>query len=270
MMIRRFGMVAAMGLMAVYMQEAGEGGEPGAGTGPEVETGGKATTQVEVKTPPAAEQVPEPVKGATEALDKAGFAAVDDDPGLTYTLGFLAQNGFNSETPSVVKALQGDFSLLKAELAQKGAAGWEQAIGLAEQSYERHVAELDATAAKVADIVTGFAEQQGVDWEQAVQHVSSTANDDEKAAINQLLSDPKTAHIAAGYITNSFMQGSDTEVQPQVKATSTGGQPTGQPGAGQPLTRREYAAELGKLQKSLGEDYLNSPQAKALYRRLKT
>ncbi len=266
MMIRRFAFLgAALAMSAVYMQEADDAGGDLGGTDPAVAAAPTTKVDVPAKATPEV-QAPEPQKGDAEALDAAGFAADPNDPGLTYTLGFLAKNGFTSETPSVAAALKGDFSLLKAELAQKGAAGWEQAIGLAEQSYDRHVKELDAQATKVGEIVTAFAESQGVDWEQAVQHVANTANDDEKSAINELLGNPATAHIAAAYITGAYINGSDTEVQPQAKATSQGGQQSREP-AGGPLSRAEYTKEMAKLRDALGEDYLNSPQAQALYRR---
>lgn len=212
--------------------------------------------------------VPKPEPKDDDVLDKAGFAANPDDPGLTYALGFLAKNGFTSESPSVQAALSGDFSLLKAELATKGAAGWEQAVGLAEKSYEAHVKELDAQAEQVGKIVTGVAENLGVDWEAAVKFVAGSAKDEEKTALNGLLGNPATAHIAAAYISNAYLSADGVEVQPAAKAVADGASVTNDTGKGGPLSRREYTAEMEKLRRSMGDGYMDSPQAQALYRRL--
>lgn len=231
-----------------------------------VEPAAKPTVDVGGK--PEEAPVPKPEPKDDEVLDKAGFEANPDDPGLTYALGFLAKNGFTSESPSVQAALNGDFSLLKAELATKGAAGWEQAVGLAEKSYEAHVKELDAKADQVGKIVTGVAENLGVDWEEAVKHVASSAKDEEKTALNGLLSNPATAHIAAAYISNAYLSADGVEVAPAAKAVADGASVTQDTGKGGPLSRREYTAEMEKLRRSMGEGYMDSPQAQALYRRL--
>lgn len=246
------------------MNAAGEGGEPG---------GGAPVSAPVDKAPKEPVAAPLPVTGGSpkgteeeSVLDKAGFAESEDDPGLNYALNFLASNGFNSSSPSVLKALEGDFSLLKAELASKGVQGWEQAISLAEQSYERHVAEMEGVAEQVGGIVTQVAEQFGVDWEQAAAHVGSTAKPEEREALNSLLTDPATAHIAASYIATAFINGGDVEIAPQAKAVGDGStRPTT---AGGTLSRQEYTQELAKLRKTLGDDYINSPQAQALYQRL--
>src|SRR5690606_14723491 len=257
MSLFRIGALATIGMM-VYMDEAGgDGGDGGSAAA--------AATPAAAAAP--AVEVPAAVKGDAEVLDAAGYAPADNDPGLNYAMKFLASNGFNADNPAVAAAFDGDFSLLKAELAQKGLAGWEQALGLAEQSYERHTKELDAKAGKVGEIVTGLAAEMGVDWEQAVQHVANAAKPEEKTALNSLLSDPATAHIAAHYITSAFINGGDTEIEPAARPVDAAVGAVNGP-AGGALSRREYNAELGKLRTSLGDAYMDSPQAQALYRRL--
>lgn len=276
MMMSRFGMFtllgsALMGAM-VYRAEAddGTGGGGGGGnvivddTGAAVDKGGKPVPPLPGVQPGVK---PEP-KDDASILDAAGFAPAEGDPGLNYAMKFLAGNGFNADNPAVAAAFEGDFSLLKAELAQKGIAGWEQALGLAEQSYGRHVKSQEERADAVGAIVSEFAEQQGVDWEQAVAHVAGSAKPEERTALNQLLADPATAHIAAGYITSAFINHGDTEIEPAARATGSN-VTTPRVSGGEPLSRREYTAELGKLRQQLGDDsYMQSPQAQALYRRL--
>lgn len=268
-MRNRFGILAAFGSLAmVLMDEAGgDGGDGGGAPATVAVPAAPAAPAKPAVQPKGTEEVQTPQKEGAGALDAAGFEEVADDPGLNYALTFLAGNGFNAENPAVQAAFQGDFSLLKAELAAKGVQGWEQALGLAEQSYARAVKGKEETDAQVGQIVTDFAEQNGVDWEQAVAFVASTAKPEEKTAINSLLADPATAHIAAAYITGAFLNGGDTEIDPQARATTDAPRAV-QAGGGAPLSRREYTAELGKLRQSLGDDYMHSAQAQALYRRL--
>jgi hypothetical protein len=270
--MKRFGI--GMALMAVgfgysvLMDAAdGAGGDlPGAAT---VDETGATAAKPNVKLPGAVDAPPSAApKDDAAVLGEAGFAPVEGDPGLNYAMKFLAGNGFNAENPAVAAAFEGDFSLLKAELAQKGIAGWEQALGLAEQSFDRHVKANEATQAEVGGIVTALAEQMGVDWEAAVGHVSKAAGAEERSALNTLLSDPKTAHIAANYITNSYINAGDTEIEPASRATGAGAVASNERGGGA-LSRREYTAEMAKLRQSVGDSYMDTPQAQALYRRLK-
>lgn len=263
--MKRFGIVG-MGLMGMSVMLGLLEGEPeAAAPAATVETAAPATVKLDEGTkPPVADDKAKP--GDAEVLDKAGFAPAENDPGLNYAMKFLAGNGFNAGDPAVAAAFEGDFSLLKAELAQKGIAGWEQALGLAEQSYERHVKENDAKAAKVGELVGGIAEAMGVDWEAAVGHVSKSASSEEKSALNTLLSDPATAHIAARFIAGSFIESGDTEIEPAARATGAEAKSIQTP-AGGPLSRQEYTAELAKLRRAVGPDYMSTPQAAALFRR---
>ena len=247
---------------ARLMEAADEGGE---GAAPAPAAAAKPATKIDAA--PVVPEAAKPEPGDAEILDKAGYAADEKDPGLTYAMKFLAKNGFNADNPAVDAAFAGNFDLLKAELAQKGIQGWEQALGLAEQSYDRHVKENDAKADKVGAVVTEIAAGMGVDWEQAVAHIGKSASAEEKGALNQLLSDPATAHIAARFISGSFIESGDTEIEPAAKAVGAATSAHAGP-AGGALSRAEYTAEMGKLRTTLGDEYVNSPQAAALYRRL--
>ena len=266
-MMKRFGIVGMglAGMLAMAYVYDGEPDAAAAAAGAEPPAAKPATKIDAVAAAVPKEEKPQP--GDAEILDKAGYAADEKDPGLTYAMKFLATNGFNAENPAVEAAFAGNFDLLKAELAQKGIQGWEQALGLAEQSYARHVKENDAKADKVGEVVTEIAAGMGVDWEQAVAHIGKSASAEEKGALNQLLSDPATAHIAARFISGSFIESGDTEIEPAARATGAATSAHAGP-AGGALSRAEYTAEMGKLRTTLGDEYVNSPQAAALYRRL--
>lgn len=264
--MKRFGIVG-MGLFGMAVMSGFLEGEPAAAAPAAAVEAEAAKPTVDLGKEAPAPVLPAEKPGDVDVLDKAGYAPAENDPGLNYAMNFLAKNGFNSDNPAVEAAFGGDFSLLKAELAQKGLPGWEQALGLAEQSYDRHVKENDAKADAVGKVALEIAENMGVDWEQAVAHVGATATPAEKTAINSLLSDPATAHIAARFIAGSFIEGGDTEIEPAARAV--GAEVKAHQGAAQgALSRAAYTAELGKLRKTLGDDYISSPQAAALYSRL--
>jgi hypothetical protein len=265
--MKRFGIVG-MGLFGMMAMHGLHEGEPDAAAPAAAAEPAPASVKLDEGKPAVVPKDEKPQPGDAEVLDKAGYAPAEGDPGLTYAMKFLATNGFNADNPAVEAAFGGDFSLLKAELAQKGLPGWEQALGLAEQSYDRHTKDNDAKAAEVGKLVTDVAESMGVDWEQAVVHVGKSASSEEKSALNSLLSDPKTAHIAARFISGSFIESGDTEIEPAARAVGANVKASHESGGGS-LTRAEYNAEMGKLRQKLGDEYVNSPQAGALYRRLK-
>lgn len=248
---------------AFMNEEGGDTGNAGGGTTTETKPSVKVD---EGKKAPETTPAPKPEPGDAEVLSKAGFESTEDK-GLNYALTFLARHGFTADNPAVGAAFEGDFSMLKAELAQKGVQGWEQALGLGEQAYARLQKENEAAVAESGKIALEIAERSGVDWEAAVQHTSASASPEIKTALNDLLRSPATAAIAAGFITNSYLEGSNEEVQPRVSALGDQVQNANRQVQGGPLSRQEYTKEMAALRKKLGDDYLNSPEAQALYAR---
>lgn len=251
------------GLNRVLMEE--ETGGEGNGNGGGNDTGTKApatSLDTEANKEPV---VPKEQPGDDDVLDKAGYAK-SQDQGLNYALTFLAKNGFTADNPAVDAAMGGDFSLLKAELAQKGLAGWEQALGLGEQAYERAVKAQEAQQKEVGDLVLKVAEESGVAWEEAVAHIGKVATNEEKTALNELMKSPATARIAAAFITGSFLNGGEGEREP-VPAARDAAQTTVSTKGGT-LSRAEFTKEMAALRNKMGDSYINSPEAAALYRRL--
>lgn len=257
-MIKRFGLAAF--LMA---EEAGAEGGPA--TVPAEVEAKPSTTKLDSGKAPEQAPVPEEKPGDADILDKAGFAQ-SEDQGLNYSLAFLARNGFTADNPAVDAAMGGDFSLLKAELAAKGVAGWEQALGLGEQAYGRAVTAQKEKQAEVGKVVLSIAEESGVDWEEAVAHIGKSASDAEKTTLNNLMADPATARIAAAFITGQFLQTGTSERDP-VAAVGASTAPANQ-GQGGKITRREYTEKMRELRGKMGDGYINSPEAQALYNRL--
>lgn len=193
------------------------------------------------------------------------------DPGMDMALSFVGKLGFDPNHPAMLKAGEGDFSFMKAALAGLGAKaqGWEQYIALAERAYEGAVekANTDAAAVRSAIYKTAGGEEA---WGQIAAWAKGVATEAEKAAINRMLaSDPVEARAAVLMLKSQYEAASGTTIEP---ANPLRG---GQPGAGadsnsvQPLSPRDYAAEVNKLMQTKGPQAVNanSPEYRALQQR---
>lgn len=223
---------------------------------------------------PVLPAVSAPVPAVTEPVVKPAPAAeaiqyeATGDPGLDYALGFIAKAGIDDQHPALIAASNGDFGLLKAFLAEKGIAGWEQAIALGEKAYEGLAAKASAEAAQIGESVVQVAAGLGVDWEDAVVHAREHGTDEEIAAINDALKNPATAKMAALWVTYNYANAAGTTVAPAKSAVKPEAAPTGLPGGQAPLTRVEFSNEVGKLHKRMGDAYTASPEYRALAARL--
>lgn len=192
------------------------------------------------------------------------------DAGLDYSLSFVAKAGFAEDHPAMVAAFKGDFGLLKAELAQKGIPGWEQAVALGEQAYKKFSDEAAADIKAVGETVLATAAQVGVDWEDTVKWAKENGTQDELAAINDMLAKPGTAKIAAFYLTSQYANSGKVSVPPQRQAAKPDAvAESGPANSSTPITRVEFAREAGNLQRKYGDEkYMQSAEYQALYRRL--
>lgn len=190
------------------------------------------------------------------------------DPGLDYALGFLGKAGYTDDHPAIQSAAQGDFGLLKAELASKGITGWEQALALAERAYETSQTKAAETVAAVQESVTLVAESLGVDWEAAVEFARETATPEEVETINQMFSNPYTAKMAALWVSHAYSNNPNTSVPPARAPVKPNAIPAEGNTSQGTITRAEFASEAGQLHKRFGDAYTTSPEYKALARRL--
>jgi len=84
------------------------------------------------------------------------------DVGLDMALEFVGRHGFHPDHPALQAAVKGDFSILSAKLAEKGAVGYERFVALAEKAYGENKTKAEAKAsAELANVhkVVGGAEQ---------------------------------------------------------------------------------------------------------------
>lgn len=215
---------------------------------------------------PVPEPAPEPVKpkGKTEEAPAVEYEETGD-PGLDFALAFVGRAGIDSDHPAMQAAAAGDFGLLKALLAQKGIAGWEQAVALGEQAVERAKGKATELQGQIQEAVAGVAEAVGVDWEAAVVWARENADEAEIEAINGLFQSPLTAKIAAHYIASQFAANAERPAgKPAVRADAGGAVAVSQTGS---LTRIEFAQEAEKLFRQFGNGYMDRPEYKQLQAR---
>jgi len=155
---------------------------------------------------PTPEAKPEPI-APLEADDagKGGFTyQPTGDSKLDMTLAFVGKHGFGPEHPAIKAAIEGDFSLMKAQMAEKGIAGADAYIALGEAAYATMKAENDKRRAEdkaAVEAVVGGAEN----WEAIKEWAGKNADDSEKTAISALLSKGgMEAKIAATFLAANF------------------------------------------------------------------
>lgn len=213
-------------------------------------------TPAQTPTTPAAPTAP-----AAVAYDQTG------DVGLDMALDFVGKLGIAKDHPAMAATATGDFSLIKAHLAQMGdkARGWEQFVALAEQSYTRQTAAVAETAKQVSAAVVAVAGSQE-SWDAIKSWASQNATPEEKAGINAMFdAGPMQARAAAVMLKGLYEKAAGTIVNPKSAVrpdASSGANPT----AG-PLSRKDYAAEVRKLHAKLGNRMEGSAEYRALQQR---
>lgn len=202
-------------------------------------------------TPPV---VP-PVVAPSPAADEADTGVVEYEPtgdvGLDMALAFVGKAGFRADHPAMKAAVEGDFDLISAELAAKGVAGWEQFIKLGKEAYAKQDAAAKAKQAELQTMVekvAGGKEQ----WAAVQSWASANATPQEKAEINALLKQGGlAAKGAVKYLVDTYSAATNVVVDPAdpTSGASRTNTPTVENG---PLTAREYATEVAKLNTKLG------------------
>lgn len=211
-------------------------------------------------TPPA--PVPEPQGNVEVVYEPTG------DAGLDMALGFIGKQGLAGDHPAVVAAAAGDFTLLKATLAQKGVVGYEAFIELGQQAYgrtqEKQKAQAEAARTAIHTQVGG-----AENWNAIQAWASANADADEKTVINaQLGAGGVAAKMAVAYLANAYNKANNKEQDPAtVLAPGGAGKP---PSASSGmLSPSEYAKEVALLSVKLRGRVDGSPEYEALRRRVK-
>lgn len=234
------------------------------------------TTPVEGEAKPAVIPTPltlntEPVVAATPAVEPT--PVVNDTPviyeatgdrGLDMALAFIGKQGLAGDHPAVQAAAEGDFTLLKATLAQKGVQGYAEFVELGEQAYartqEKNKAAAEATRAAVHAAAGG--EEQ---WAAIQKWASANASPEEKAEINEQLNKGGIAAKAAvTYLMTTYAKSADMTQEP-ASAVKPGA--SLKPAAPVKMTAAVYAEEVAALNVKLRGRLDGSPEYEALQRR---
>ena len=128
-------------------------------------------TPVAMEVPPAPAPVPDLDTSVQFEYDPTG------DAGLDYALGYIGRLGYGTDHPAVAACRNGNFGLLKAELAGLGpkAPGYAEVVALAEQAYANNLKSVGEKEAKLGEYCVSAAGSQE-NW-RAVQSWASAKAD---------------------------------------------------------------------------------------------
>lgn len=210
-----------------------------------------------------------PAEGQDQGPQAVEWAKTGD-AGLDMALGFVGARGFGPQHPAVQAAVQGDFSLLRAELAGMGAkaTGYEAYVALAEKAYQADKARADGqyemSVQAVNDVVGGTE-----NWQAIHQWAKAQATPEERAEINRMMDGgPRSAKAAALYL-KSLYENAHGTLTPGARVAKENASGHYTPTAGGPITdAREYARQVLELEKKVGKANIqDSPEYHQLQQR---
>lgn len=181
-----------------------------------------------------------------------------ENPAVSVALGFLKENGINvTDDAFQLAEFEGDFSLLKAVLAQKGATGSTEMLGILEKAVADYHAECEKVEQENDALVRSLLGEQTDDifaW------ASENASAEEKEVLNSLLEAGGLYSRAAAMLLREAYTGASNVTIP----ASNPAKVPSSPDFSQPLSAREYAAEVNKLAQKLKGDPRGTAEYAAL------
>ncbi|CCI88879.2 head scaffolding protein [Yersinia phage phi80-18] len=249
---RRFG--------AVYQEEqASEGGAPAvAPTGDAVPAAEPAAVEPAKPVAPVTPSA-EPSTPADNGMQQYIDEYSEGKPALSLALGFLRDAGISPTDDAFTLAERdGDFTLLKALLAQKGLAGTDQMVAILEGAVAEHQAEQAAHEEATTAIVEGVL---GENKDVILNWARENALPEEKAAMNDMLAaGGPYAHCVAIALQHMYNGADVTQpaANPVVQAKG------GTSGNG-PISAAEFASATQDLYNKFGQQ---DPRGTAEYAQL--
>lgn len=212
-------------------------------------------------TPPAEPAAEEGAFGQSVTYEPTG------DANLDLALSYFGKHGLNHEHPAVQAATKGNFSLLRASLAEKGLPGWEAHLAIAEQGYKDFSAAEAAKVVAVQNICVSAAGSEQ-EWADVLSFASQNADPDEKVTVNAALAQGGVvAEAMAAYLVNLYRGAPGTSYAPQEKAvqpSAARGTPAASNG---PLSPREYVQAVQELRRTRGSNFEATPEYAQLNQR---
>jgi hypothetical protein len=187
------------------------------------------------------------------------------DVGLDMALDFLGKLGFDPADPGMVAAGNGDFSILRAQLAVLGdkAPGWEQMLALGEKAHGARLGvekERQATDRKAIHDEVGGEDK----WKAIHAWASANAEPAERDAVNAALNQGGlVAKATAAYLAGLHAKAPGTVIDPAAAmAPGAAGRPDTSNG---PLDAAGYKTGIAALVSKHGTANLEArPEYKAL------
>jgi len=233
-----------------------------------------ATQLTDTAAPPAAPAEtaapaasPETGEDAPATFGEAVTYEPTGDANLDLALAFVGKHGLGPEHPAIVAAGQGDFGQIKALLAEKGVAGYEAYVALAEQGYQAHAAKEAERTQAVQQILVQVAGSEA-DWEETRAWASANAEPDEKEAVNAALSQGGVvAEAMAAFLVNQYRAASGTTYAPTASAVAPEAARGATNPAGGALSPVEYGKAVAELRRTKGTYFEESPEYRQLQAR---
>jgi hypothetical protein len=187
--------------------------------------------------------------------------------GLDVAYAFLSKLGVKPDDPAVEAAKAGDFALIRAKLSAMGdkAAGWQEHVALAQDSYSRSAERATAAAKATADAVYGVVGGKDT-WDKVQAWASATASAEEKAELNASFErGGLVAKAAAKYLHNLWVAKSGQAVH---KPAASGNASAATVSDSNPLSAKDYSKAVAELVKQYpGRDLNRVPEYAKLQQR---
>lgn len=191
-----------------------------------------------------------PANGASEEIvyDKTG------DPGLDFTLNFLGKNGYTPEHPAMAAAMEGNFALLRADLASKGIQGYADILAVGEQSYAGMISKNKEAEAKTLAAVTEIAGGPEA-WASIQTWANAQAEPAERAAVNTALkAGGFVAKAVARALAEQYSKAAGTSYEPRAAVPANA--PNSKAASGV-LSPEGYRAAIAELKSRVGGQNLD-------------
>lgn len=188
---------------------------------------------------PAAPKTPNPDVGGVYDYDPTGNSSLD------YALNFVGKLGYGPDHPAVIAAEAGNFDLMRAELAQKGVAGSEAVMALAEKALAEERAKYDAQAQALTNFAhTAAGGEQN--WKAVQTWAKANATPQEKAEVNRAIqAGGMMGQAVINFLIESYQKSNTLNRTPQ-SAVSPGAAPA-MVSSGGPLSKQDYTAAVAAL-----------------------
>lgn len=212
----------------------------------------------------ATTNTPAPAADAGDKVVPVEYNKTGDD-GLDMALKFVGDLGYHPEHPAMKAAMEGDFSLLEAELATKGVKGYDAYIKLGQQAFTR--TREKTKARQEADRVAVEGAVGGADnWRNIQKWASENATDQERSSVSKMLgAGGFEAQAAAVWLKSHYDRASGVSDEGPGKTVAV---VKSTPPNDSALNAREYSAAVAEARRVYkGSSFETSREYKALQAR---